>query len=221
MPINLQLLDYITVTNPQKLNGGMHPKNKGTDLHDTLHSIDVRIGDKYAQVEPITRRQGYTDIGKFHISVADEDIPKAWNLITSLLADEGLSTKVMTLGGRVLVANGGTQPDAAGKNIVIFFDQAEAQDKAKFEKVLTKIERLFEENDIQTGPKVVTDKPIPGSRFSYMRYGNTEYDKRTGKALRDKTPPPQTPMDDIVIPPGPWASRMGNTPGSSSMDRGN
>ena len=211
MPINHQLLDYITVTSPDKVRQAIDVSKRGTDLYDTMHSIDVVIGDKYAQVEPISRRQNYTPIGKFHI-------PKAWNLITGLLADEGLSTKVMTLGGRALVR--GVQAGAAGKNIVIYFDQSEAQDKAKFERILTQIERIFEEHDIAPGPDIKYDKPIPGSRFSYMRYGDTDYHKRSGKALRDDTPPPKTPMDDIVIAPGQWASRVNDkTPTKGGINR--
>ncbi len=209
MAINHELLDYITVTNPQKFRQGIDASNKGTDQYDTLHSIDVIIGDSYAQIEPVARRGKYFDIGKFHISVADEDIPKAWDSITKLLADEGLSTKVMTLGGRALVR--GVQTDAAGKNIVIYFDHGESQDKEKFERVLTQIERTFEENGIRPGPEVSTDKPIPGSRFSYMRYGDTEYDRSTGKALPDTEPAMKTPLDDITIAPGQWADRVSST----------
>ena len=175
-----------------------------SDEKDTFAAIGVYQDMKWTQLHPLNASKSDT-MGKFHISMHDDDLPKAWNAVVTLIAHAGVKAKVASAWTAKYHRERST--DAIGKNIVIYFDKTQSQDKEKYEKLLTDIEREFEKAGIRPGPAIKGEKPVAGSRYSYMRYGDTIYSVHTGEAVNASNSAVTTALDDIVIPPaaGKWA----------------
>jgi hypothetical protein len=174
------------------------------DEKDTFAAIGVYQDMKWTQLHPLNAKKSET-MGKFHISMHDDDLPKAWNAVVALIARAEIKAKVAS--AWTVKYHRERSTDAIGKNIVIYFDKAQSQDKEKYETLLTDIEREFEKAGIRPGPAVKGDKTVAGSKYSYMRYGDTIYSVHTGQAANASDSGVTSALDDIVIPPavGKWA----------------
>lgn len=118
-------------------------------------------------------------LGKFHLSVAEKDVERAWNLIAPAVVTKRLKAKVMTPRG---MASSKVPEDAREKRIVIYFDRSNVADVEIWQSLLDHIESEFRKNGIRPGGNIVADRKIPGSSYIYMRYGATVYDPETGRA---------------------------------------
>ena len=149
------------------------------------HHSDVEVLQKKGWVGIDYRnRQSYFNpepeediIGKFHISVNKDDVPKAWNLIAHELIDQHVVAKVRK--PEKLVDRPENDPHQ-GKHIVLYFTRNNIRDTDHWQQVLDAIETTFVAHGIRKGPEVLNSRPMEGSAFSYLHYGNSVYDETTG-----------------------------------------
>lgn len=209
MAIDFRLLTYDKITDLHALAEAGNIGKPPSDEQETFNAVDIIRSTHFTEIRPKYHRFNFQSIGKFHLSLNEEDIGRAWDAIVPLLAGAGMVAKVITPAGLKKAAE--ELPDARGKHIVIYFDGQQAQEKDTYAELLTAIERTLREQRIRPGVTIAGERSVPGSQYAYMSYGNAQYDRATG--LAEKGPHLHTPMDEVAILPDSWARRI---PGSST-----
>lgn len=160
-------------------------KCPGDDRMSVFHHgrdfIGINVDEAYSVSASgsMAPNPGRLTLGKFHLSIASEDVAKAWNLIAPEIIKKRLLVKVVTPQGLQQTA----LPSARDKNVVIYFDKSNVGEGNGWQEFLNYLESTFKEAGIRPGRVIDSDRQIPGSRYIYMRYGETEYDKTTGAAV--------------------------------------
>lgn len=160
--------------------------------------LALPTGKGFVQLTP-AREGGDKYVAKMHISVPNDQVGKAWDAVVPQLAEQEMMAKVVTEESKP-----GLKGDKAGKTIVVYLDQATLDDPKKMNALINGVEGTLKENGITPGPKVVTDQPVKGSQYTHYRYGDTDYDKKTGmetpesKAQRGVLPEGQKPVFNQV-----------------------
>lgn len=135
------------------------PQAAGYDVLPSASFWNV-IKDNYA---------GNSTGWKFHVSVAPEQLDKAWAIASDYLMAEGVEMfKVVTPDTRDTFADSANLQ--AGKMLTAYATE-NGPDMAQ---VLSGLEQRLIENGISPGPAVHNDRPIEGSR--YLSYRNDGFD---------------------------------------------
>lgn len=208
MAIDFRLLTYDKITDPRALAEAENTGKPPSDEQETFNAVDIMRSKYFTEIRPKHRRFNFQSIGKFHLSLNEEDIGRAWNAIVPLLAEAGMVAKVVTPAGLKKAAE--ELPDARGKHIVIYFDGRQAQEKEAYAELLTAIERTLREQRIRPGVAIAGERSVPGSQYAYMSYGDAQYDRATG--LAEEHPALHTPMDEVAILPDSWVRRIPGSP---------
>lgn len=156
--------------------------------HDNYAHIDWSADENYDST-------GKADIdlnsgAKFHLSIAERDLPRAWNAIAGHVIRNHINCKVMR-------PPEDRQPnmsnDAVDKKIVIYIPKSQLQDKEKIQswkRILAEMDAVLHEQGIIPAGAITSDKAVGGSDYLYYRYGKTEYNDQ-GKATNR--------WDDVLV----------------------
>ena len=141
--------------------------------------------------------------GKFHLSLPNDDVPKAWNAISNRIISDDMkvSCKVISPNGIKLLEN---RHLAKGKSLVLYFDSASVMNKTpQWQKLLLDVEDTLHQHGIPPGHEIVGDWKIPGTRgYSYLRTGNTRYDYDKGIIVNPYAGPrPSSPLAQLDLTP--------------------
>ncbi len=142
----------------------------------------IELGENY-HTDDLPDRAVQYDSAKFHLSVSQKDLPKAWDLIAPLLVEKGIGCKVQD---QKTVNSIDPPADAVNKRIVLYTLRKDLENPeaiASWKKLLTDIERRFKDHGIRSGGAIKPDRKIDGSDYIYMRWGKTIY--KNGKAMDD------------------------------------
>ena len=152
---------------------------------------------------------------KVQVSVAPEDLPKAWNLLADYLPESGVQV-VKVAKPSILADHGNPEDGQSGKMIVIYDTKLPGWDKRALE-----IEQLLQAGGIKPGPEVKDSRRIEGSQYTfYVHDGGHElggYRKAVSRrthheSLRHNIAGKTDPFKDIDV-----ASAYGET--STPLER--
>lgn len=142
--------------------------------YENLLANPERVGPYMLRSQPMDGafffmgKEGQKDMGqgwKFHISVEQQDVPRAWNLVADYLIDRGLGPAKVVTPGAASRFNDASYGQS-GKMITVYdFGQA-----GNWQPIMQDIENLLAENGVRPGLAVKGDAQIHGSH--YMSYRN-------------------------------------------------
>lgn len=138
----------------------------GTEFlgEDYLLFDDPRSG--FLELRP-KQEEGMIGAWKFHLSVAEGDVPRAWDIVADMILqrDANVAAKVAkpdTTAAFADPANG-----QSGKMITIY--ARDDQNPAFYKEMIHDIEDAFRKEWIASGPPVQGDRAVDGSLFAYYR----------------------------------------------------
>lgn len=121
---------------------------------------------------------------KFHLSIHPDDIPLAWDSIVPLIEKEGIGgVKFATPGTAAehsiaIDEESGLPNPQLGKMIVLYtnkeIDGKPAHTPKDWQRILQSIEQQLAEAGVRPGPEVATDRPVPGSQYTYYRSSSVD-----------------------------------------------
>lgn len=181
----------------------MWPPEAGTNFVEVYFSNKPLQGSGYyflGRVAPAGDRTPTSDYvkeseWKFHISVHPDDLPRAWDAIVPYLQEQNIAlAKVaipeMAKQHGVITGKSGERNMQAGKMITLYVEKSLGKEpihtNQQWGEIINGIETRLAHAGVRPGPKVASDRAIPGAQYTHYRSEKiTTAIRRANHAIRD------------------------------------